>query len=267
MTAYVGSGNRWELDSVSLSTLATWVVSVDEEWPQARGADAVAPMLPGERWRPKVVDARRLSLTVAVSDRDEDGVFGGATRLRTNLDRLAGLVSASRTRLLTLRRKMPDDTWREAQVQVLSSVAVERRGTEAGGLAKAVLDLHMPSVWWLGSSVTSAALPTGAATLTVAGSAPQHELAVRFSGPCTDPWLKTSSLDPAVTLSWLGVIPAGDWVEVAIPGRTARWKAGGSAGWGRLSGSDAFGLVPGSNVLTVSAGTGSVVVTYRPAYA
>lgn len=163
-------------------------------------------------------------------------------------------------RTVTLTRRMPDPDGTDANTD--HTTTARRQTDRPGWLAKrgAVLDID----WlvldaWHGPAVTIASI---AGTPSVAGDRPTQRMTATLAAGAARTVTNTTN---GFWFTFNTTVPSGG-VLIDVEARTATGITGsvdmsGYLSWGKVQ---PFQLDPGSNTITVSAG--SVAITYQPAY-
>ena len=264
----------WEVEGQSLHTWAAAIETLSgrEGLPPRRGQNEIVAYRPGEIWRPKTFGARRLTLAMWVKGSDEDGLIpaaGSRAQFRSNLEALKSLFAVPDRQLVVTRRIRTLAPTLLVQTGHAEMVSVLEPNFLARDLARLVVDLDMPDPFWYGEEIEEV-ITLADATVVNDGTYFVDKMVVRFNGPLTNPQLVNTSLDPVVSLSYVGTIGAGDYVEFNTQEFTAMDQDGDSViGFASHSGARAWMVLqPGGNamVLNAEAGTGTAELTYAPAY-
>jgi len=264
----------WEVEGHNLHTWANTIETLSgrEGLPPRRGQNEVVAYRAGEVWRPKVFGARNLTLAMWVKGSDANGVIpaaGARAQLRQNIEALKAIFARTDRELVITRRLRTLAPSLLVQTGKAELLGVLEPNFQARDLARLVVDLVMADPFWYGAQQTvNITLADG--TIVNDGSYYVTKMKVRFKGPLTNPQLVNQSMDPVVSLSYVGTIGAGNWIEFDTDAFTAR-DQGGLSVLGSTSHSGArewMVLRPAANamVLNAEAGTGSVDVTFSPAY-
>jgi len=166
-------------------------------------------------------------------------------------------------RTVTLTRRMPDPDGTDANTDATTTARQQGapRVDWAGGSAATVdIDWLITGGPWLGASVAIAAV----GTVTIKGDLPTRAITATLSAGAVNPVItNTSNL---YTFRYVGTVPTGGvLVDVRTRKATAITGSVDVSSALKWSKDAPFQLDPGSQTLTVSAGTASF--TYLPAYA
>lgn len=264
----------WEVEGQSLHTWAYAIETLSgrDGLPGRRGTNEVVAYRHGEIWRPKVFDARTLSLAMWVKGSDVDGdipAAGSRAQFRQNLETLKSLFARQDRELVITRRIRTLAPSLLVQTGQGECVGVLEPNVSARDFARLVVDIRMSDPFWYGEEDT-VTVPITDATVMNDGSYFVDNMTLRFNGPLTNPQLVNTSLDPVVALSYVGTIAGGDYIDFNTREFTARDQDGESV-LGSASHSGArtwMVLQPGGNamVLNAESGTGSVDITFAPTY-
>jgi hypothetical protein len=177
---------RWTFAGVDLSTYAIISPSVvgADELPPVRGDDFLRSGIRGRLYAPKVLDARRVALTLVVTALNAAGTYGGAAQARTNLDALLAVLGPRAHGALT--RLMPDASTRTAQAECIAVNNVS--DPVAHEVFTLTAQFALPDPVWYGASSTGpgsqsiSASPTDF-TFTLAGNVESNQnLTINFTG-------------------------------------------------------------------------------------
>jgi hypothetical protein len=267
----------WDVDGTSLHTYAWNIETLGGRLnvPLLRGEDITVPYNPGEVWRQKMPGSRVLSLAMWVKDSDEAGTeptLAADHRVvfNENWDTLVRLFF-SRTRQLVLTRRQEFDAGylvSTAHAELASDMSVAMIGRMAGTF---VVDLKLADPYFYADPTTT---PIAAGAGPVAINNPGHDgvvkMNVRFNGPLDNPVLVNTATDPDVSVSYVGSIALGDYVDLDTgffqandqdaANVIAAVEHDGSRRW--------MELVRGLNSLelTADSGAGSVDLTFQAPY-
>lgn len=259
MTYEVTADEYLELGVVPLSTpaWATEDIASLLAGPPARGTDLVIPGRPGQQARPRVTDARTVTIPITVfGDRNWEGTPYADTRvgLMTNLEHLKVRLApplGNDTRALIWHSPLGD---RKAQTLPSSAIDISMLGPHT---ARVVLTLTIPSGLFRDVNDTTVTL-TGSGTANITGTAlvTDHTIAVSGSGTTLEIHNTTTNNKLIYDASHGSLtfdcgaytLTGGDAGEVATTG-TALWLP----------------LKAGANALTLTGAT-SVTITYKAAW-
>jgi hypothetical protein len=262
---------EWSFRGTDLSTYAYLVSATDgiDDLPPLRGEDVAVPGIPGRRSLGRVLDSRRMVLTIWTWPLNAAGTRDQSTnrnQTRVNTDALFALLANRAEGALV--RKMPDGTTRTAQAVCLSAAAIDdKTAQETIGI---VADFQLADPFLYGASSATvqaiAASPT-ALTITNPGSVASERVLFDFTGPISNPKVTNS------TNGWycecLVAVASGKHLLVDTGAWTALNDGLNAIGSIRHSGGLAFfRLNPGANVLSITstAPGGSLTLTYSPPY-
>lgn len=168
---------------------------------------------------------------------------------------LKAVLKINRSQTAT-RRKVTGSGNLDTTQTVITRGAEER--WQGNGLCTLILSVETIDGPWYGSSVAIAA----AGTATVQGDSPTHRITATLSAGAASPVVTNAT--NGYTFRYVGTVPSGG-VVVDVVNRTAMNGSTNVSSALKWSKDDPFQLDPGSQTLTVSAGT--VSFTYYPAYA
>lgn len=266
----------WDVDGVSLNTYAWNIATLSGRLsvPPLRGADIVVPHRAGQVWRPRVADARTVTLGMWVRGSDANGLVPRHWRGRFNdnweaLQRL--LFQPSRQVTLTRRRISTSGTVRvdAAKAQVQGGIAPEMQGP---GVAAFTVDFLLADPYFYSAAQSVPSRGLGLYPLTVAGDVPSPHHTVRFaptSGFLSNPVLRIKSGSTVLsTLTYEGALTLTDSIMVSFPDFLVYADGIASARYFKASQRDWLVLDPSANSYEFSAdsGDGTVVFTYVPAW-
>ena len=263
---------RWRWAGVDLDTYARMVTQTSgtDTLPPLRGSDILVPSRVGRLYGSKVHDARRLALTLWVSDMDDTGSSvhpDARTGARANLDTLQGLFVTEKVGML--ERLMPDGTTRTATAEV---VTCEIGGNPVGldGFPM-VVDFSLPDPWFYGAvapaSITLNANPK-AGSYDNPGTVPTHRIVFDITGPASNP--RITNTTNGWYLEALVNVAAGTHLILDCWAATAENDNLNAIGSVRHSGGALwFRLEPGVNNLSVSGTSlgGDLTITATPPFA
>jgi hypothetical protein len=254
--------------NVSLSTPAWEVTDLSVIWSaeaQHRGGDIVIPYSQGVFAGRRFISERRILIPMVVySDFDASGAPhpDHRTGLQINLDALKRLT---RPGLTVLAVDMPDGSTRSAPAFAASGLAISPLGP---GAARCVMDLIIPGGVLRDTTATTGSTTGSSLTIDNAGTAEQNEATLTFSGSATSVVVVNTSHPntPTLTLTTnlaTGTVVVNTGAYTVLRGSTnliGSITPVGHPNW--------MPLVPGSNVLTVTAtgGTCTLAVSHYAPY-
>lgn len=275
----ITTDDYWDADGLVLNTPAYNIDSLDglESIAPRRGTNLLVPYRPGQVFRPKMHDAKLLSMQGWVSYKTVDGVEPVTRELRwgqfhANVAALR-LVFGKRYGTITLTRRLRllDGTLeaRTATVEQTGAMPLGFTENEHWPSANFVAEFLMLDPWWKGP-LTTLTIPVSGLAATVKGTVDVTAMNIRFNGPLTNPTLTNTSISPSVWVKFGGALLTGEYVDLDTSNFTAI-KSDGTNLIGAVSHSGAhpwMQMFPGATNFTLAptAGTGNAVVTYYPPY-
>lgn len=259
MTYVITADEYLELGIVPLSTpaWATEDIASVLAGPPARGADLVIPGRPGQVARPRVTDARTVTIPLTVfGDYDWEGNAYSDKRvgLMTNLEHLKlRLAPPLGTDLRNLYWYSPLGD-RRAQTLPESAIDISMLGTHT---ARVVLTLTIPSGLFRDVNDTVVTL-TGSGTATINGTALLTDHVIAVSGSSSSFELNNTTLGNKLIY---------DASHTGLTFNCGTYSlTGGNAGNVVTTGTPLWlPLRPGTNALTLTGGTG-LTITYKAAW-
>lgn len=259
MSYQITADEYLELGIVPLSTpaWATQDISSLLAGPPARGADLVIPGRPGQLPRPRVTDARTISIPLTVfGDYNWEGTAYADRRagLMTNLEhlklRLAPPLGTDQ-RQLTWHSPLGD---RVAKTLPESAIDITMLGTHT---ARAVITLTIPSGLFRDATDTTVTI-TGSGTATINGTALVTDHTITTSGSGSTLEINNTSIGNKI------IYDASHGSLTFDCG--AYTLSGGNAGLVTTTGTALWlPLRPGTNALTLTGAT-ALTITYKAAW-
>lgn len=298
----------WSVDGISLQTYAWNITSLGGDRqapPPLRGDDITVPYMPGDRWVPREVDSRTITLGMWVQGSNEDGTIPQNETQRhvweRNWQKLRRLLWKPRRQMvLTKHFWVPtfdlfdagvdasllpsESTWSlysaSAKVNFVGGLAPTMQG---GGHSAFTVDLKLTDPYFYSEPIEitfGGNLVTGQTNeVIILGDDRTHAVELEFIGPLSSPMIENLSATDAYgdSLSlwtrYTAEIAAAERAEVNVKKFSARQLTAGepfkSSGFVRHGGDKPwFWLEPGETILEMSAqaGTGTGKLTYRPAW-
>jgi hypothetical protein len=264
---------RWYYDDVSLNSPAYRVEAVPQGigLPGRRGEDLEVPHRDGKLYARKCLESRTLTLVMWVTGADPaTGVKPvGVTseeQLRVNIDYLLKLLGARGRR--TLRRVMPDGSYRNAVAEPLNPVPFVSTGTTA----KFVVDFELADPYFYATGLTTHTRVVDDSpedfTATNPGTAAAKKLIITLDGPLSSPKLLNQT--NGLWVQYNGVLAGGQSLVID----TGEWMAT-IGGVSYLAGITHEGdpiwmiLEPGDNSMRVTcdeAPSGEIEIKYYAPY-
>lgn len=267
----------WDIDGVSLHTYAYNITTLGGSRsgvPKWRGSNTQSAARRGTSWRPKVADARVITLGMNVIGVDASAAGGGTpddNQFTKNLRELQRLIWRPGGVEFSLTKR-----FNEGAGQVLATAkAAYDSGLEPSmvgrRMAKTTVDLSLADPFFYTPLQTTT---IGLATPTVfanAGDDVAVKMSIEFNGPLTNPKLTNATPAPQVWVKYGGTVAGGDKVILDVDLTTALVNSTGASVIGAITHSGArhwLGLQRGSNTLTLTAdaGSGTVTVKYQIPY-
>lgn len=267
----------WMVDGVSLQTFARNVQSLAPKYgtPQLRGTDPTVAYRRGAVWRPKIADVRTEQLGMWITATDDDGALtakGMERQFHQNMVALQNLLWTDGERQVTLTKKWKDpltgDVVTATALAEPQGFTPEMRGPySAVGVAEFVLT----EPYYYGVAQTVAFAVGVPQDVVVLGDVRTNRITMDANGQLSNGTLTNSTPVPE---NWLRVgssIAGGDKISLDVDNFIATRESDGANMIGAVSRSGGrywMNLWPGSNtlVLTADSGTGTVDLTYAPAY-
>ena len=267
----------WDVDGVSLQTLAFNIVTLGGDRlapPPLRGGNVQVPYSPGQRWVPKQVDQRSISLGMWVIGAREDGSVPTTQLARRQFDdnwqKLRKLLWTPLREIVLTKRFYVSGVLKTAQAK-----AQFRSGLEPmmSGPARAqfTVDLALADPYFYSTEV-STPLSTGSQVVSVEGDDRTRKIKIHVVGPRTNVKIRNDTL--GIDVEYHDALLTGDTLDIDVaaftsstdPDATAPFNSEGSI---RATG-DAFWLLlaPGDNTIIVSSdsGSGAVTLTHQAAW-
>lgn len=266
-------GERWTFAGVDLSSYAiiTPLVVGADELPAVRGDDFVRSGVQGRLYASKLLDSRRVALSLIVTALDASGTYGGPSRARTNLDALLAVLAPRGQSALT--RLMPDGTTRTAQAECIAVNNIS--DPAAHEVFRLTAQFQMTDPLWYGPTTTGGA---GAGTVNVTasptdftfvlgGNAKSTRLTISFVGAITHPRITNNSTGAMVDINQA----VGGSKLLLIDAQAFTALNDGVDAIANLTHGPTvtlFDLIPGNNLLRVTASSpgGTVQVSALPAW-
>jgi len=289
----------WSVDGVSLQTMAWNITSLGGDRmapPKVRGDDVVIPYQPGATFQPKVPDVRTISLGMWVIGADENGLIPQNENARRTFDRnwqkLRKLLWRYRQEFTLGKRfwvPSADLVSAGAQSQAIrteggwSLIYAETKAYFVDGLAPQMagparasftVDLRLCDPYFYSAPISKSftvASPTQ--SLSVLGDDRTHNISISFGGPLTNPRMTATNYSGTPYFEYGAALVSGAVAEADVKNfkiqKTQSGVVSPVSGYAKNSGSKFwFYLDPGSaNLhLSVTSGTGSANLSYRPAW-
>lgn len=267
----------WDVDGTSLQTYCMNVESLSPKWttPTHRGDDVVIAFQHGALHQRKHLEARTISLGMWVNGFGSTGAptaLGLERQFNANMKALQALFFREFADQITLTKRWKDPATgavvsASAKATLVSAFEPEMQGPHA---ARVSVELRLTDPFFYAPEVLQE-LTTAGSTFSVAGDVSTSKIRLVYNGALVNPEIVNSSLVPALSLRVGLGIANGDTVTLEVADFSAA-RASDSAnvvGSVTRSGSRSWlRLRPGSNTLslTVSGGSGTVSIFYRPAY-
>ena len=181
------------INGISLVSKRWNITLIPESIPAKRGENVSVPYLDGRRFVKKNYDERREILNMYVLPFDESGMVpAGKTirqQLEENIEYLKWLFGSS-GRLLEYRKKMIDDTWRKAYVEVTSVIQFDRK-TEGSNYRIFSVELLFPEPFFYDETETSDIVSPDQSTYSFVhnnkGTAMAKKMSIELSGGLINP--------------------------------------------------------------------------------
>jgi hypothetical protein len=273
----------WDINGTSLSQYGWSVATIGGsryDLPPRRGENITLAYRPGAIHRPKLADARVITLLMWVVGMDPaTGASTGDQVLRWNdswdfLRRLVWRADGSQV-ALTRRWRLtvsgsPAVVAATAQAEISDSMSPTMTGRSRADFS---MNLLLADPFFYGPLVTTDFALSTPVVITNPGHdiAAHANLQVDFTGPLTNPRLTNTTPNPDVWVQYTGVIASGQTLRLNVGSFTALRVADGANLIGGISHAGSrfwMGLVPSTNTLTLTAssGSGSAQLRYQPPY-
>lgn len=229
-----------------------------------------------EGWRAKYMDARTISLGMWVTGFDDDGLptaMGPERKFNQNLMNLQSLFWRDEQQQFTLTKRWKDPVSgtvlsASTLAELTSDLVPEMRGPYS---ARLVVDLWLADPLFYGPDV-NVAIPMNTPTVVNnPGTAKTSKMLLEFNGILGNGKLTNQTFTPDIWVQVGFAIAGGDAITLDVQEMTAIRTSdsanligavtrSGSRSWMRLA--------PGANTLelTATSGSGTVDLTYAPAY-
>lgn len=266
----------WEVDGVSLQTYAWDIETIGGDRlapPKLRGKDLVIPGQAGERWMPKQVDARTITLGMWVIGTEEDGSAPTGSLYRQwddNFRKLRQLLWTPGRQFTLTKRFYVDGVLKtaSAKAQFASGIIPSMNGRARGVFS---VDLQLADPYFY-SAERVINLSTGSQTVEVEGDAVTRNIKIHVDGPRLNPKIRNSTM--GVEVEYHADLSSGDDLDIDVrayssvtdPGTGPAFNSIGSI---RHTGDPNWLLLqPGDNTVVVSSdtGIGSVQLTIQEAW-
>lgn len=266
----------WSVGGVSLQTFAKNITTLGgrDTPPPMRGDDLVIPSIPGERYVPKVVGSRILSLGMWVRGVDDDGNVPAAGRAQTYDDNWRSLRN-----LLWQRGKQFALTKRFKVGGVLKTavaMAEFNDGLEPTMMgrtgARFTVDLKLADPYFYDVDFTTTALVNGDQTVTLVSDADTRNLFITINGSRNNIFVRNVADD--IQVNYSGSLNLNDKAELDIYNFSSKTSPVAGAAydstalithWGA---SEWLKLHPGANTVNLSStgGLGTVSLQHKGAW-
>jgi hypothetical protein len=259
----------WDADGVSLNTFAFNITTLGGDRmapPPLRGDDITIPASPGQRWMPKMVDGRTITLGMWVIGAEEDGTAPVDGNRKAQFDenwrKLRNLLWTYDREIVLTKRFYVGGVLKTASA----------RAAFAGGLnpkmdgqqrAAFTVDLYLADPYFY--SAVEVETLSASETVTLEGDDVTRAVTFEIVGARDSPTIRNDTLD--VQFQYNADIPTLDQVDIDVKAYTSTtYPDGGSAfnsaGSILHSGSPSwFMLRPGTNLIEVTSDSGIGVVT------
>lgn len=267
----------WSVDGISLQTFAFDIETVGGDRmapPPLRGGNQLVPNRAGQRWLPKVVDSRTITLGMWVIGVDEDGFApttgSNARKFDENFRKLRNLLWTPDREVTLTKRFYDGGVLKTASAQAQFSGGLNPR---MNGRARGVftVDLFLADPYFYGNEVTTN-LTSASQVVTVGGDGVTTAITLDIAGPRVNPKVRNNTR--GVEVEYRAGMVTGDTVAINVKDFTsvtdpASGPAYASVGDIRHAGAvEWLELQPGANTIQVSAtsGSGLIVMKHREAW-
>lgn len=269
----------WEADGQSLQTYARNIATLEGRLspPPLRGDDIIIPHQPGEKWAPKVVGSRILSLSMWVRDTDADGIrptdsLSRSKLFNQNWRTLRNLLWTPGRQFELKKRFYVGDVIRTAVAKAEFRGGLEPTMIGRFG-AKFSIDLKLADPYFYDTADTVVSLEDGDQTITLLGDADTFNISLEIDGARAGITVRNKTA--GVEVQYNAALLSGDTTEIDIKNYRS-WTVDAENPLGYVSSANIIHsglpqwlmLKPGANVINLSSdsGTGSVTMKYREAW-
>lgn len=243
--------------------------------PPLRGSNVAVYGRAGQLHQPKIADQRTITLQGWVSNTDPDNVLYGPDceqGLNTNWRMIRRLLWRDNGAEFSLRRRWYDESGTlisaVAQAEYSGGLDLSEHVIEAG---KWTCDLNLSDPYFYGEEETVELVKDVPQIVTNDGDVPATDITLDFHGILSNPKVTNSTPEPDVWVQVGSSIAAADSVLLDVRTFSATRDSDGANLIGAITRSGArpwMVLSPGVNTveLTATSGTGTVTMTYAPAY-
>lgn len=273
MTIQLTTPEYWDVDGVPLNTYAYNISTLTGRTATTglRGEDQEQAYRQGRSFRSKVADSRSITLSMWVQGFDPEVANPNASstaQFWSNLNMLKRLFFTPRRQIALTRRwvDLGGAHTATAMGQVISPI----QPSHTKDRATFVVDVFLADPFFYDDTLTSVNVVSGtpSSTTNPGDDTSPEKVTVTFTGPLTNPVLTNTSPTPDISLAYAGTINAGSSVVVDV--RSCRAVLGGTTLVNNLisyTGSIwPMEVFRGPNTFTLTGGSGSATVDYRPAY-
>lgn len=255
----ITTATYWDLDGIPLNTYAYNISSIGDgrtNVPTNRGGDLVIPYRRGEKYLPKIVSSRVITLGIWIGGMDEDGNPPASGNIEAqwqeNFDYLRNAFCSTTSQKVLTKR-----FYRDGSIVAASALVEFTRGFEpqmqTAWLGRTTVTLHLADPYFYGEAVVEE-FDTETAAIDVLGDTETHNILLEMGAGTA---MVNQAPDPNVSIG-TSVAADIDVLEKKVNGLSspAVITTSGSDSW--------FALFPGSNTIVTTGG--AVTMTYRPAY-
>lgn len=269
----------WDVDGVSLQTYCRNVTSLAPKWslPVHRGSNTAIAYRHGSVHRDKYLESRTETLGMWVTDGKADGTAGDtwsrARRFERNMRDLQQLLFRIQSQevALTKRWYIPESglvASATAMAELVGDPGVEMKGPYS---AKMAVDFLLADPLYYGTPVNVTLVKDTPQTVPYVGDVKTTKIFLRYDGALSNGEVENSTLNPDVRVKLGSAVALGDFVTLDVDQFTAVRSSDNVNLIGAVSRTGSrewMSLVPGGNnmLLTATSGTGTVTMTYAPAY-
>ena len=239
-----------------------------------RGSDVVIPYAPGERFTPKVVGSRIITLAMWVRGTTEDGVVPAnrQAEFESNWRKLSSLLWNPRQQLTITKRIWVDGSLRTvvAKGQFVGGLEPTMMGRFAG---RFTVDIKLHYPWFLDQAYNTVNLVNGHQNVVIPGEVETNQVMVTFNGSRDTPEITNWTTEDSLVYD--AQLLSGTRVEIDVMNWQAWYYPTSGSFQDHAAKVVATGAVPmwmalihGTNDLQLSSitGTGTTQLQYKAAW-
>lgn len=265
----------WDVDGVSLHTYAYNINTFSGSRtgvPTFRGSNTQSAARRGTTWRPKVADARTITLAMNVVGVGPSAGAASPTQaiFMANWKELQRLLWRPGGQQFALTKRWDEGAGllsATALAEFVSGLELSNpKGNAARTFGKTTVDLRLNDPFFYSTLQTSTIGLSTPTTIANPGDDVAVKMTIEFNGPLTNPKLTNSTPVPQVYVKYGGTVASGDKVILDVDLTTAIVNSTGASVIGAITHSGArhwLGFARGNNTLTLTADAGSGTVTMK----